>query len=216
MSERPDTNGVANDTSQRPCCITQFDMLYAPQIAAWVRSETELTWLAPGTSPPLTTAKVAAWGGDGRRLMFWSDVSVTPIGYAEINGMVGRPGQMWIGHCIVDPAFAGRGLGGRFVRGLLTIAFDLLAADRVLLVVFPDNIGAIRCYEKNGMAITGRERRYFKTVGRQHVLVRMEIDKRSFERRVASTVPPASVPLVSGKSPPWRPAPRRPVAVNRA
>jgi len=221
MAECPEKNDAANGsaaspTANRPCCITHFDMLYAPQIAAWVRSEQELSWLAPGTPPPLTAAKVAAWGSDGRRLLFWSDVSDVPVGYAEINKMAGRPDQMWIGHCVIDPVFTGRGLGGRFVHGLLALAFDTLAADRVLLVVFPDNKGAIRCYEKNGMTITGRERRYFKKVGREHVLLRMEIDRRCFERIAASTRPPVAVPLVQGKSPPWRSATRRRAAINRA
>jgi hypothetical protein len=55
MAERSDKHATTSDTSQRPCCLTPFDVLHAPQIAAWVRSEEELAWLAPGTPPPLTT-----------------------------------------------------------------------------------------------------------------------------------------------------------------
>ena len=89
---------------------------------------------------------------------------------------------MWIGHCILDPAVRGRGFGERFVHALLSRAFGALGVQAVVLVVFPDNVAAIRCYRKNGMIITGREEKHFKTTRRRHEFLRMAIDRSHFER----------------------------------
>lgn len=164
-------------------CLTAFDNLYAARLASWVRSDSELTWLAPGTAPPLSASKVARWGRRAEhRLLFWNGACCDPIGYAELNKMPTDPDQMWIGHCILDPAVRGQGLGGRFVYALLSRAFDALAVQAVVLVVFPDNAAAIRCYRKNGMIITGREEKCFETTRRHHEFLRMEIDRKHFER----------------------------------
>jgi len=164
-------------------CMSAYDNLYAARLASWVGSESELTWLAPGTVPPLSAAKVAKWGERAEhRLLFWHDTCVDPIGYGELNKMPADPDQMWIGHCILDPAVRGRGFGERFVHALLTRAFDALAAQAVVLVVFPENAAAIRCYLKNGMVITGREEKYFKSTRRRHEFLRMGIDRNHFVR----------------------------------
>lgn len=164
-------------------CLSAFDNLYAARLAAWVRSDAELTWLAPGTVPPLSASKVAAWGHRaGHRLLFWHGACAEPIGYAELNKMPIDPNQMWIGHCLLDPAVRGQGLGERFVHALLSRAFDALAAQSVVLVVFPDNVAAIRCYRNNGMIITGREEKHFKTTRRRHEFLRMGIDRDHFHQ----------------------------------
>lgn len=164
-------------------CLTAFDNLYAARLASWVRLDSELIWLAPGTVPPLSASKVAGWGRRAEhRLLFWHEVCGDPIGYAELNKMPADPDQMWIGHCILDPAVRGRGLGERFVYALLSRAFDALGMQAVVLVVFPDNAAAIRCYRKSGMIITGREEKHFKTTRRRHEFLRMGIDRSHFQR----------------------------------
>ncbi|MCG8408094.1 MAG: GNAT family N-acetyltransferase [Phycisphaerales bacterium] len=181
-----------NETASSPVasyCISDFDALYAPLIASWVRSEEELTWLAPGTAPPLSASKVIAWGNNvGYRFLFWSTDPTSdrqgldgPIGYAELNRMPKRSNQMWIGHFVLDPDCRGRGHGQRFVQALLRHAFQVLTASDVLLVVFPENKTAIRCYEKCGMIITGRERKYFKNTHCTHHFYRMEAKRHQFE-----------------------------------
>lgn len=177
------TSYVGRGASIGGDCLSAFDNLYAARLASWVRSDSELTWLAPGTVPPLSASKVARWGQRAEhRLFFWHEVCSDPIGYAELNKMPTEPDQMWIGHCILDPAVRGQGLGERFVHGLLSRAFDALGMQAVVLVVFPDNAAAIRCYRKNGMIITGREEKHFKTTRRRHEFLRMGIDRNHFER----------------------------------
>ena len=177
--------------------MSDFDVLYAPLVASWVRSDQELTWLAPGTVPPLSASKVINWGRHvGYRFLFWSFHSPSarnqpagPIGYAELNMMPTRSDQMWIGHFVLDPGFRGRGYGQQFVRALLQYAFELLTVNDVLLVVFPENTPAIRCYEKSGMVITGSERKYFKNTRREHRFYRMEMTCHQFEMMTASHGP---------------------------
>ena len=52
----------------------------------------------------------------------------------------------------------GRGLGTEAVRRVLEYGFDELGLHRVSLRVLAGNIRAIRCYEKCGFQVEGRER----------------------------------------------------------
>src|SRR5262245_12120728 len=91
--------------------LTRFDQLYAPLLAAWVRAPEELTWLAPGTPPPLTPSKIAAWGSDRpNRYLYWRHGQETPSAYSELNPLPDGPDQMWVGHFLVDPVCRGRSI----------------------------------------------------------------------------------------------------------
>ena len=195
ISRRSEPPGISRQDfrSRRPTPddggwrLSPFDILYAPSIASWVRSARELTWLAPATPPPLSTAKVVGWKRNGgERLLLWTDATDAPIAYAELNEMPSRPRHLWIGHLLVDPAFRGRGIGQRFVQALLVRAFTELNAREVLLVVVPENRPAIRCYQASGMIVTGQERKTFERVRREFVFIRMAINRRRFNRFVAA------------------------------
>ncbi len=161
--------------------LMRFNDRYAGLVASWVGSDRELTWLAPSIVPPLTAAKVCAWGeAGGERLLFWGSGSDEPVGYGELHRMPRSLDQWWIGHVIVDPGRRGVGLGRGFVRHLLARAFGALAAREVLLLVFPENRAAIRCYERSGFLITGMERRYFKGPGLGHWFLRMVVTRSRF------------------------------------
>jgi len=167
--------------------VTLLDPLYAPRIASWVRDEQELTWLAPGTAPPLTPQKVLAWSAQyrGRRLLFWPGPADGPAGYAELNHLSIQSSQMWIGHFLIDPARRGRSLGTTFARLLVTLAFEQCGASEVLLVVFPENLAAIRCYTRAGFSVTGQETRFFETTGREHSFLRMSITPAAYRPQAA-------------------------------
>ncbi len=172
--------------------LTDFTDDYASFVASWVRSEAELLWLAPGTPPPLTAEKVAAWKQERReRLLLWNGRDDHPIAYAELNDMPHARFQMWIGHFLLNPAHRGRAWGVRFAQALLARAFLECGASDVLLVVFPDNVRAIRCYERAGMIEMGQERKRFKTTGREHLFTRMGINRGRYRRLVAAGKMPA-------------------------
>lgn len=168
-------------------CLTDFDALYAPLIASWVRGSRELLWLAPRTQPPLTAAKVMAWGREREhRFLLWDAISGAPVGYSELNEMPGERDSYWIGHFLVDPSRRGRGVGRKFVHALLCQAFEEWNAREVSLVVFPENSPAIRCYELNGMEAMGREFKYFKESRQRHEFLRMAIRKKRFRQLMES------------------------------
>ena len=167
--------------------LSPFVSDFAPLVASWVRSAQELTWLAPGTPPPLTAEKVAAWGEDRHnRFLFWTAGENEPAGYAELNDIPNQPAHLWIGHFIIDPARRGHSLGVRFAQALLARAFTELAAKEVVLVVFPENRRAIACYERAGMVQSGHERKFFKATGAEHHFLRMSMTRSRFHRLASS------------------------------
>lgn len=162
--------------------LSHFDPLFAPTIASWPRNKSELMWLAPGTRAPLTAAKVVGWAKPGGyRLLYWAG-GPTPAGYAEVNPMHGMRGQWWIGHFVIDPNLRGRGLGRRFFHELVRIAFESLAAEQMLLVVFPENEAAIRCYEHGGMTVEGREQKRFANTRQRYTFLRMAMRRLRYQK----------------------------------
>lgn len=164
-------------------CLSYFDSCYAEMVAAWVGSESELAWLAPGTPWPLTGEKVLAWGQERReRFLLWNGRDDFPIGYAELNEMPKTRDQLWIGHFMLDPTRRGCGWAVRFAQALLARAFVERQATDVLLVVVPDNERAIRCYQRAGMIDQGQERKHFKTTRRDYLFNRMAISRGRFKK----------------------------------
>ena len=170
-------------------CLTSFDLLYAPLVSSWIRSDQELEWLAPGTPPPLTAHKVAAWGeSDSNRFLYWRAGDDSPGAYGELNRMPDRSNKMWIGHVIVAPERRGRSYGAEITAALVNRAFVVHRVEAALLVVFPENEGAVRCYRRIGMVAMGRERKHFKTTQRVHTFLRMGMDDGRFRAMVARGV----------------------------
>jgi len=161
--------------------LTAFDPLYASVVAGWVPDAASLHWLAPASDPPLTAAKVRAWHKEGvHPHLGWLANQDLPVGYGEINFMPSARHQMWLGHIVVDPAYRGLGLGKCLVAGLLDSAFERYGARNVCLVVFPENVAAVRCYEAVGMQQVGPERWRHPRTGEVYLLIRMEIGRKKY------------------------------------
>lgn len=167
-----------------PYALVEFNKLMAPVVMMWARNARELFWLAPSTAPPLTAAKVVGWAGpdSGPRLLC-RDGSVEPVGYVELNLMPGQPGHLWIGHCVISPAQRGRGLGRLIVDLTLEEAFRIRQAQRVSLMVFPDNLPAYSCYAAAGFSQVADQFKYFSTTGRRYRMLQMSIAREQFEAR---------------------------------
>lgn len=139
--------GVGEETLR----LIRFLPHHASTVAGWVLDDLELFWVAPSTCSPLTPEKVLAWThAGGHPYLLWCEREQAPIGYAELNPLRRLKNRLWIGHVILSPPWRGWGMGVAFIRLLLRRAFDLLAADHVSLIVFPDNRQAIHCYLKAG------------------------------------------------------------------
>lgn len=100
-----------------------------------------------------------------------------PLAYSEINHMRSGQGNWWIGHFVVHPEHRGQGLGRTLLSGLLAEAFENLEANSVCLVVFPENIAAMRCYESAGFQRIGNEYHRFASHQPRTRLLRYEMTK---------------------------------------
>jgi len=173
-----------------PYYLVPFDSVMASTVSSWVRDDHELFWLAPKTIPPLTAGKVAGWPeSTGCPMLFYRDGLAQPLGYLELNPMPGHPHHLWLGHCIICPEKRGMGLGRVMVNLMLDEAFNHRQANRVSLVVFPDNTVAIRCYRDTGFVCAGDQLKYFHNTGRQHRMLRMTIDKSQYNWRFRQNSP---------------------------
>ena len=156
--------------------LRPFDPLYAPTVVSWAPSLKELHWLAPGTPPPLTAAKVVGWTKTrGNAQLLFANESPLPCGYGEINPMRDDSRHFWLGHVLVDPTMRQRGLG-RLLTGLLTdLAWSQMNAQRISLVVFPENTAAVRCYLGCGFQSRGEEYHRFAQQSQPCRLLRLEM-----------------------------------------
>lgn len=178
MGTAPSTTPAQEVIRRGPYSLSPFNKLMAPLVATWARDDQELFWLAPKTPPPLTAAKVVGWASpEGRPLLFYRDGTADPLGYLELNPMPSDWGHYWLGHCVVQPDQRGGGLGRHMIELSLELAFRSQRAYRVSLVVFPENVSAIRCYRRGGFIDAGDQWKYFATTGQQHRMVQMTIDR---------------------------------------
>ena len=158
--------------------LEPFDPAYAELVASWVRDEHEAYWLAPKTTPPITADRVRAWKVPGHHpLQLVERRGGQPLAYGEINVLNRVRGRLWLGHLIIDPSRRGRGIGHTLTRLLLERAFLRHGANRVSLVVFPENEPAIRCYQAAGMCETGYEQHELPAYGQRVSLLRLTITR---------------------------------------
>ena len=165
---------TTSDAQAQPFVLKRFDPVFSAEVASWVRGPAELKWVAPSCTPPITSSMVRNWVKvNGRALILGSAGARLPIGYGELNPLRNNPGELWIGHVVLNPSVRGRGLGEHFTRLLLAYAFDEMAAERVSLVVFPENARAVDCYRRAGLRPVAEEFHRFGS-GPKRRLVRME------------------------------------------
>ncbi len=155
--------------------LSAFSPQHADAVAAWAPTPEALRWLAPSTSFPLTASGVSAWQRPHTRaFVLLTRSGAGPLGYGEINPMKADPRHFWLGHIVVDPRLRGRGLGRVLVHRLLDVARFEYRATRVSLIVFPENRGAIRCYESAGFDRAGDELHRFSACETPMLLQRYE------------------------------------------
>jgi len=156
--------------------LQKFEPWHAFDVARWARTSQELWWLAPNTAAPLTVSKVLGWKREqGFAYILSNENEDAPIGYGELNPMRDDRRHFWLGHIVVRPDRRRGGLGKSLLRSLLVEAFEHRGAERVSLIVFPDNLPAIRCYRAVGMSAVGDELHQFRGSGPRHKLSRMQI-----------------------------------------
>lgn len=159
-----------------PYTLEPFKPLFASTVASWVRSAQELFWLAPSSPHPLTAAKVASWTRNrGEAFLLYAPLDAMPCGYGELNPMRDDPTHLWLGHLIVDSQKRGKGIGRELTLALAARAFSRADTRKLSLVVFPENVPAIRCYERLGFRLRGEEFQAFQGQSQRHRLLRFEL-----------------------------------------
>ncbi len=157
--------------------LRPFDPLYAPIVASWIQSPTQLRWLAPRTEFPLTPFKVVNWTRkSGQPFLFFQPDESSPCGYGELNPMKDDPSHQWIGHVVIDIERRRQGLGLQLTHLLTRKAFLEFSARKLSLVVFPDNKPALDCYLQCGFRIIAEEFQRFDSKTPPQRMIRLGKD----------------------------------------
>lgn len=99
----------------------------------------------------------------------------TAIGWCGLHHVSEVHRHAELGVLLGDPAYRGRGYGADATRTLCRFAFTRMNLARVTLVVFPENTGARRVYERVGFAVEGVQRNAHWKRGAWHDLVHMAV-----------------------------------------
>ncbi len=176
--------------------LSPFQSHSATTVSQWVKNPQQLRLLAPSSNFPLTSDGVRHWlkpGGKAFSLLETADAQPKThrpienlLGYGELNPMQANAQHVWIGHVIIDPARRAQGLGSALTNRLVHEAFISQRAERISLVVFPENTSAIRCYQKAGFTCVREELHRFGESTQQNRLYRFELLRTDY---LAQTTP---------------------------
>ena len=93
------------------------------------------------------------------------------IGDVELEHIRRRTGEAEVRICIGDRRCWGRGYGGEALRQLMAYAFGDLGLTRLYLRVAPDNLRAIRCYQRLGFQKRGRLKATGRLLGQPELIL---------------------------------------------
>ncbi|NPV71900.1 MAG: GNAT family N-acetyltransferase [Firmicutes bacterium] len=99
------------------------------------------------------------------RKVYVIQAGTAAIGYIVLENINYRAGSLEVRICIGDGGFRNRGFGQRAITSLLDMMRRKAAFKEVYLRVDPDNVRAIRCYEKCGFRKEGILRRSSNVAG---------------------------------------------------
>lgn len=163
------------ETTESLLRLERFSPSHASTVASWAPTDQALRWLAPATQPPLTSQKVLQWiTPNTHAFVLLNPRQKTLVGYGEVNPVRADPRSWWLGHIVIAPDYRRQGLGTAWVRRLTQLAHGYFGADRVSLIVFPDNLPAIAAYNAAGFDFSGVEIHRFRPDAELQLLHRYE------------------------------------------
>jgi len=139
----------------------------APLVVRW-RSDPAVASELFSERPPSLREHLAwfrALGPDRREFMMVTHPENMPIGTVGLSRIDRRHGHAEFGILVGEPAFRGKGYAMEAAALLLDMAFGPLGLHRVYLHVFPENVAAIRLYERVGFVKEGCLRQHVKKGG---------------------------------------------------
>ena len=172
--------------------LQKFDTNFYADLISWVDNEEQLMQFAgPEFSFPLTVEQLDKALTDKNRYAFRvvDDSTNTAIGHCEIyltqkSAYLGRI-------LIADKEQRGKGYGQQIVNLLLDYAFNKLDRDLAKLNVFDWNIGAIKCYQKAGFAMSPDKKHSRKIQNKVWNTLTMQLNKSKWDSLHPDKIPKA-------------------------
>lgn len=124
-------------------------------VADWIGSEEDhIKWSAGRIIYGFTGEQLSARLSEAQHA--WGDMSFTavtddghPVGFFSMN-INYEDNSAFLMRIIVDGSRRGQGLGTQMLTLAAKYAFEVAGCDLIRLIVFDENIGAVKCYEKLG------------------------------------------------------------------
>ena len=151
----------------RPLTLRLLTAQDLPLLHDWLNRPHIVRWWGGESARPSLQDVVAQYQPDAlareRVTAYIVLLDQVPIGYAQAYVTLGAGGGWWedetdpgvrgIDQSIGEPHLLGQGLGTRLVRTLAETLFRDPAVTRIQTDPAPDNLRAIRCYQKAGFRI---------------------------------------------------------------
>lgn len=151
-------------------------------IADWIGSEeAHIKWSAGRIVYGFTGEQLTARLSEAE--LIWGDMSFTavtdeghPIGFFSMN-INYEDNSAFLMRIIVDGSRRGKGFGTQMLALAAKYVFEIAGCDQMSLVVFDENAGAVKCYEKFGFKSDGKLEDYVwngHSYGRTRLVLRKE------------------------------------------
>lgn len=117
-----------------------------------------MQWAGLGFTYPITEEQIMKDAAEVSRAAFAVLSQEKMIGTIALMRVNEETGSGYIGHYLLDPCEMDKGHGTEIMREFIQMCFGILKLKELTLRVYDYNIGAIRCYEKNGFSELEREK----------------------------------------------------------
>ena len=142
--------------------LTESDL---PRLHSWLNRPHVLQWWTGDSSLEAVRARYLPRIGSGTVRPYLAYLGSEPIGFIQSYLAVETEDGWWIGNAdpgvlgidqfIAEPARLGQGLGAVMASQFAAMLFRDAAVSRIQVDPHPDNLRAIRCYEKAGFRSRG-------------------------------------------------------------
>lgn len=153
-------------------------------LISWIDSpETLMQFAGPVLQYPLTAEQLDELLREENRLCFsvFDIISGECIGHAEI--FVKQDAALLCRIIIGNKELRGAGLGQQVVNELLKVAFNTLDKPIAELNVYDWNLGAIRCYEKEGFTFNSCKINKVQMNGQKWISLNMILEQEKWRKQ---------------------------------
>jgi RimJ/RimL family protein N-acetyltransferase len=146
-----------------------------PLLLRWINGSAALQWLQPRL--PLTQRQEQAWAARAATDPQMPTFIIQTLRGIDIGvlGLQLESNRGIFGIAIHEPRYWSQGYGQDAVEVMVDAAFRVLPLQRIELLVLPDNLRALRCYEKAGFIREGLLRSYIYNRGGPQDMVIMSV-----------------------------------------